>query len=111
MRTLSPERWQIISPYLDQALAMTDDALAVWLSSLRPQNPGLAAELAALLDEHRMLAQEGFLEKGSPCGRVRQALRAKPLAPTHSSLRSAKVEWEASGSPNAVMAGSSGVWL
>jgi serine/threonine protein kinase len=66
MRTLSPERWQIISPYLDQALAMTDDAQAEWLSSLRQQNPELAAELAALLDEHRMLSQEGFLEKGSP---------------------------------------------
>jgi serine/threonine protein kinase/tetratricopeptide (TPR) repeat protein len=66
MRTLSPERWQIISPYLDQALAMTDDAQAVWLSSLKQQSPELAAELAALLDEHRMLAQEGFLEKGSP---------------------------------------------
>jgi serine/threonine protein kinase len=66
MRTLSPERWQIISPYLDQALAMTDDAQAVWLSSLGEQNPEIAAELAALLDEHRVLAQEGFLEKGSP---------------------------------------------
>jgi serine/threonine protein kinase len=66
MRTLSPERWQIISPYLDQALAMTDDAQAAWLSSLRQQNPEIAAELAALLDEHRVLAQEGFLEKGSP---------------------------------------------
>src|SRR5580698_8149714 len=66
MRTLSPERWQIISPYLDQAFAMTDDARAAWLSSLRQQNPELAAELAALLDEHRILVQEGFLEKGSP---------------------------------------------
>src|SRR5271169_1432342 len=66
MRTLSPERWQIISPYLDQALAMTDDAQAVWLSALGQQNPELAAELTALLDEHRVLAQEGFLEKGSP---------------------------------------------
>jgi serine/threonine protein kinase len=66
MRTLSPERWQIVSPYLDQAFAMTDDAQAAWLLSLRQQNPELAAELAALLDEHRMLAQEGFLEKGSP---------------------------------------------
>ena len=35
MRTLSPERWRIVSPYLDQALAMTDDAQAAWLLSLR----------------------------------------------------------------------------
>ena len=66
MRTLSPERWQIISPYLDQALAMTGDAQAAWLSSLRKQDPELAAELTALLGEHRMLVEEGFLEKGSP---------------------------------------------
>ena len=66
MRTLSPERWQMISPYLDQALAMTDDEQAAWLSSLEQQNPEIAAELAALLDEHHILAQEGFLEKGSP---------------------------------------------
>jgi serine/threonine protein kinase len=64
MSTLSPDQWQAVSPYLDQALAMTDDERATWLSSLGEQDPALAAQLAALLDEHRMLAQEGFLEKG-----------------------------------------------
>jgi len=62
MSTLSPDQWQALSPYLDQALAMTDDARAAWLSSLREQDPALAAQLGALLDEHRVLAQEGFLE-------------------------------------------------
>ncbi len=81
MRTLNPERWQIISPYLDQALAMTDDAQALWLSSLRQQNPGLAAELAALLDEHRMLAQEGFLEKGSPLWSSAPGLAGQTIGP------------------------------
>src|SRR5579863_4080865 len=81
MRTLSPERWQIISPYLDQALAMTDDAQAVWLSSLRQQNPELAAELAALLDEHRVLAQEGFLEKGSPVWSSAPGLAGQTIGP------------------------------
>jgi serine/threonine protein kinase len=81
MRTLSPERWQIVSPYLDQALAMTDDAQAVWLSSLGQQNPELAAELAALLDEHRMLAQEGFLEKGSPAWSSAPGLAGQTLGP------------------------------
>jgi|HubBroStandDraft_2_1064218.scaffolds.fasta_scaffold00523_9 serine/threonine protein kinase len=81
MRTLSPERWQIISPYLDQALAMTDDAQAVWLLSLRQQNPELAAELAALLDEHRMLAQEGFLEKGSPGWSSAPGLAGQTIGP------------------------------
>jgi len=62
MSTLSPDQWQALSPYLDQALALTDDARAAWLSSLREQDPALAAQLGALLDEHRVLAQEGFLE-------------------------------------------------
>jgi serine/threonine protein kinase len=62
MSTLSPDQWQALSPYLDQALALSDDARAAWLSSLREQDPALAAQLGALLDEHRVLAQEGFLE-------------------------------------------------
>ena len=81
MRTLSPERWQIVSPYLDQALAMTDDAQAEWLSSLGQQNPEIAAELAALLDEHRMLAQEGFLEKGSPGWSSAPGLAGQTIGP------------------------------
>jgi eukaryotic-like serine/threonine-protein kinase len=62
MLTLSPDQWQALSPYLDQALAMTDDVRSAWLSSLGEQDPALAAQLRALLDEHRVLAQEGFLE-------------------------------------------------
>ncbi len=64
MSTLSPDQWQQLSPYLDQALAMADDERAAWLGSLGEQNPELAAELMALLNEHRELAQEGFLENG-----------------------------------------------
>jgi tetratricopeptide (TPR) repeat protein len=64
MSTLTPDQWQALSPYLDQALAMTDDERAPWLSSLGAQDPALAAQLAALLVEHRVLAQEGFLENG-----------------------------------------------
>jgi serine/threonine protein kinase len=62
MSTLSPDQWQVLSPYLDRALAMTDDERGAWLSSLGEQDPALAAQLAALLSEHRALAQEGFLE-------------------------------------------------
>ena len=62
MSTLSPDQWQAVSPYLDQALAMTDDERGAWLSSLGEQDPALATQLAALLSEQRLLAQEGFLE-------------------------------------------------
>ena len=64
MSTLGPDQWQALGPYLDQALAMTDDLRAAWVSSLGEQDPALAAQLGALLDEHRVLAREGFLEKG-----------------------------------------------
>src|SRR5580704_11424417 len=62
MSTLSPDEWQVLSPYLDRALAMRDEERGEWLSSLRERDPALAAQLAELLSEHRVLAQEGFLE-------------------------------------------------
>jgi hypothetical protein len=64
MATLNPDQWQVLSPYLDRALAMTSDERAAWLRSMGEQNPALAAQLVELLDEHRVLAQEGFLENG-----------------------------------------------
>src|SRR5262249_47456816 len=63
MSTLSPDQWQALSPYLDQALTMTDEERSTWLSSLRAQNPGLADQLEALFHEHRVLSRQGFLEK------------------------------------------------
>src|SRR5580658_6777538 len=62
MPTLSPDEWQAISPYLDQALALSEDERVVWLRSLGEQNPTLVAQLTELLDDHRALVQEGFLE-------------------------------------------------
>jgi len=65
MSALSPDQWQALSPYLDEALTMADEDLLAWLSSLRTQNPELAAQLETLLLEHRALSEEGFLEKRS----------------------------------------------
>src|SRR5580658_6245987 len=62
MPTLSPDEWEAISPYLDQALALSEDERVVWLRSLGEQNPTLVAQLTELLDDHRALVQEGFLE-------------------------------------------------
>jgi eukaryotic-like serine/threonine-protein kinase len=81
MSTLSPDQWQALSPYLDQALAMPEDERAAWLSSLGEQNPTLAAHLRALLDEHRMLAQEGFLEKGSVALPIAPGLAGQTIGP------------------------------
>ena len=62
MQTLDPDWWQGVTPYLDQALEMPEEERAAWLASLGERDPALATELRALLDEHRALAQEGFLE-------------------------------------------------
>ncbi|MGO8786033.1 MAG: protein kinase domain-containing protein [Terriglobia bacterium] len=64
MSSLNTDRWQALSPYLDAALEMADEELAKWLASLRAQDAALAAQLEELLQEHRAVAQEHFLEQG-----------------------------------------------
>jgi eukaryotic-like serine/threonine-protein kinase len=81
MSTLRPDQWLVLSPYLDQALGMTEDARSAWLSSLGEQNPTLAAQLAALLDEHSMLAQEGFLENGPAALPIVSRLAGQTIGP------------------------------
>jgi eukaryotic-like serine/threonine-protein kinase len=63
MSTLSPELWQEISPYLDEALSLPEGERAAWLESLRAKKPALADTLRELLEEQRAVAQEQFLER------------------------------------------------
>ncbi len=63
MRTLSPDRWQQISPYLDQVLALPEAERTAWVESFRAEKPELAKLLQELLEEHSSLAQKGFLER------------------------------------------------
>jgi serine/threonine protein kinase len=65
MSTLNRDQWQILSPYLDDALEMTGEERSVWLSSLRASNSGLADQLEELFEEHRVLSEEGFLDERS----------------------------------------------
>jgi serine/threonine protein kinase len=60
--TLTPERWQEVSPYLDQALSLPDAERPAWIASLRAEKPGLADLLQELLQEHESLARTQFLE-------------------------------------------------
>lgn len=62
MSTFGREPWHALSPHLDHALELGEAERASWLASLRERDPRLAAELQALLDEHRALAEEHFLE-------------------------------------------------
>jgi len=62
MPALSPERWQEISPYLDQALSLPEEDRANWLESFRTEKPELAELVQKLLEEHRVAEREQFLE-------------------------------------------------
>jgi eukaryotic-like serine/threonine-protein kinase len=63
MSTLTPGQWQEISPYLDHALTLSEEQRAAWLQSFRLEKPDLAAIVQQLLEEHRELADEHFLER------------------------------------------------
>lgn len=65
MKTPDTSQWQKLSPYLDAALEMTNQELTLWLSSLRLQDPSGAEQLEVLLQEHRLLVEENFLENGT----------------------------------------------
>ena len=63
----TPERWRLLSPYLDEALDIVEPfERDAWLSSLRARNSTVAAELEALLAEHKAIAAGGFLEQPPP---------------------------------------------
>jgi serine/threonine protein kinase/Tol biopolymer transport system component len=65
MSKFSPDQWRALSPHLDEALDMTDEQRSTWLSSLQTENPMLASQLEILLQEHRALTEEGFLEESA----------------------------------------------
>jgi serine/threonine protein kinase len=63
MSQLSPDQWQALSPRLDEALELSDDERLPWFAALRAEDPTLARQLEVLLQEHRELSDEGFLEE------------------------------------------------
>ena len=63
MSTLDPERWQEISPYLNQLLALPEYERSTWVETFRGQRPDLANLLQELFEEHSALAKEHFLER------------------------------------------------
>lgn len=63
MAALSPDQWQAVSPFLDHALSLPQEQRTEWLRDFCTQRPDLADLLGKLLEEHRALAQEHFLEQ------------------------------------------------
>jgi predicted nucleic acid-binding Zn ribbon protein len=47
MSALNPDRWQEVSPYLDEVLAMPAEERTAWLASLRVRQPELASLVEA----------------------------------------------------------------
>jgi len=64
MSPLSPNQWHVLSPYLDQALTLSEEECSRWLESLRAENPEIARMVRELLNEHKAAEKDGFLEKG-----------------------------------------------
>ncbi len=55
------DEWLLLSPLLDQVLALDGEERQAWLKA---QEPGIAYRLEILLLEHSVLASDGFLETG-----------------------------------------------
>jgi serine/threonine protein kinase/tetratricopeptide (TPR) repeat protein len=62
MRAISPQRWRILSPYLDEALELEPEARAAWLATLGQRDAALAGELRMILAEHEVVHQAGFMD-------------------------------------------------
>jgi serine/threonine protein kinase/Flp pilus assembly protein TadD len=59
-------RWRRISPYLDHVLDLDTGEREAWLDALRQSDATLAADVEAVLTEHRILDAQHFLEDGAP---------------------------------------------
>ena len=55
------DEWRVLSPLLDQALALDGEQRQAWINA---QEPAIAYRLEILLLEHSVLASDGFLETG-----------------------------------------------
>jgi len=62
MSAMDSGRWLRVSGHLDRVLDLPPQARDACVSALRKEDPEAAAEVAALLEEHRRLTAEGFLE-------------------------------------------------
>lgn len=64
MTALDPETWRKVSPYLDQAVDLSEADRARWLVELRLRDSTLAEQLSMLLRGYDALGRERFLEDG-----------------------------------------------
>ena len=78
MPRISPDRWRVLSPYLDQALEISADERGGWLAVDLGQ--GLVARQptsSAILVEHQTVHDSGFLERAGARSADRRAAVAR----------------------------------
>lgn len=63
MPPISPDRWRLLSPYLDEGLELEPDRRSAWLATIAARDAALAAELRSMLAEHTLVHQERFLDR------------------------------------------------
>ena len=61
MSSISQNRWQEISPYLDEVLSLPEGDRAAWVATFQREKPELGQLLEELLQEHVALKDEAFL--------------------------------------------------
>jgi len=74
MAVLDSRRWQRASPHLDHILDLPANEQDGYLSALSETEPDVATDVAALLEQHRRLTAEGFMNDGGPAAPVAPAL-------------------------------------
>jgi eukaryotic-like serine/threonine-protein kinase len=62
MPPISPDRWRVLSPLLDEALDLATGQRSEWLASVAANDPSLAADLRTMLDEHEAMHEARFLD-------------------------------------------------
>jgi serine/threonine protein kinase len=60
---IGPDRWRLLSPYLDEALEIPSADRAAWLATIRARDAALAADLQAMLAEQDVVHASHFLER------------------------------------------------
>src|SRR5258707_323616 len=65
MPALDAHRWRRASPHLDQILDLAPADHEACLAALRLQDPEVAADVQTLLNQHRDLHTERFLEQSA----------------------------------------------
>jgi serine/threonine protein kinase/tetratricopeptide (TPR) repeat protein len=66
MSTFDSKRWLRVSRHLDDVLDLAPHERPASIAALRERDPDIATDVEAMLDQHRQLSDEGFLDTAPP---------------------------------------------